>query len=63
MGDKILSNILLIFRPLGEGKSLKEKFDAIFAATRYKIYAIIIAFYGFVLLTKTKQITKKKKNT
>lgn len=25
----------IIFRPLSEGKQLKEKFDAIFASTRY----------------------------
>lgn len=32
---------LLPLRPLSEGKVLKQKFDAIFAATRYKFFCVM----------------------
>lgn len=58
--NRIVHVIFSCFRPLCEGKSLKEKFDAIFASTRYvkaleairkfKQEQVKILFYYFHLL-------------
>ena len=43
----------VIFRPLSEGKQLKEKFDAIFASTRY------VKALDTIKKTKKEQVGKK----
>ena len=45
--DNFFPISIFIYRPLSEGKVLKQKFDDIFAATRYDLnYYMLIYIYG-----------------
>ena len=49
----VKQKMCFIFRPLSEGKQLKEKFDAIFASTRY------VKALDTIKKTKKEQVGKK----
>ena len=51
--QRVKQKMCIIFRPLSEGKQLKEKFDAIFASTRY------VKALDTIKKTKKEQVGKK----